>query len=414
MSNSYKTLARIFHADQSTDAYANHHLLAKQRLEADSTYRTAIITPLGELFVGMPREITSQLTRILLAERKVSRLWNGISSVMRRNYIFHFVSEELMATNEMEGVRSTRKEVEVAIEAANQARKSNSGQTARFSKFANLYLNITDQKAEPPQTLEDIRAIYDQIALGEISEKDKPDGELFRKEDVEIQGPHGTAIHSGVSGEARINVLLTEMIKLVSSDLMPSILSAIVSHFLFEYIHPFYDGNGRTGRYLLALYLSRDMTMPTVLSLSRVISESKNSYYKAFTEAEDKLNCGELTFFVNTMLELIARAQHELIDELGVKLDQYAKACNLRDQLADEKGLSQHAGQLLHCIMQEELFGITKTVTLSALHEQLNLSTQTVRKYAGDLEDAELVTRASQRPLSFRASKQLLSYMGME
>ena len=65
------------------------------------------------------------------------------------------------------------------------------------------------------------------------------------------------------------------------SDTIPFLQRAIASHFLFEYIHPFYDGNGRTGRYLLALYLSNDLTLPTVLSLSRTIAENKNEIYKA-------------------------------------------------------------------------------------------------------------------------------------
>ena len=70
--------------------------------------------------------------------------------------------------------------------------------------------------------------------------------------------------------------------------------------------------------------------MPTVLSLSRTIAENKNAYYKAFMEAEDKLNCGELTLFVNTILGFIRKAQDELIDELEVRVDQLDKLGGLR------------------------------------------------------------------------------------
>lgn len=194
------------------------------------------------------------------------------------------------------------------------------------------------------------------------------------------------------------------MMDLARSDTIPFLQRAIASHFLFEYIHPFYDGNGRTGRYLLALYLSNDLTLPTVLSLSRTIAENKNEYYKAFTEAEDKLNSGELTFFVYTILGLIERAQESLIEELGVKIDQLDKATVLRDELRREHALSTNATLLLYAVMQEELFDTTKSMTLEDAGGDLMLTKQTIRKYVDELAGASLIEFTGRRPLRFRAS----------
>lgn len=404
MSMEYRTLARLFHADRSRDSYANHDRLVRQRLEADSTFTTGIGTPLGELFIATPRCVCMLTQKVLLAERQVSAMWRSIPGVMRWNYIYHAISEELLATNEMEGVRSTRKETEAAVAAARQARTEGDMEKARFGEFAKLYLNLTNRDVELPKTLEDIRDIYDKIALDEIDDKNRPDGELFRKGDVEVQGPHGTVIHSGVSSEARISALLAQMMDLARSDTIPFLQRAIASHFLFEYIHPFYDGNGRTGRYLLALYLSNDLTLPTVLSLSRTIAENKNEYYKAFTEAEDKLNSGELTFFVYTILGLIERAQESLIEELGVKIDQLDKATVLRDELRREHALSTNATLLLYAVMQEELFDTTKSMTLEDAGGDLMLTKQTIRKYVDELAGASLIEFTGRRPLRFRAS----------
>lgn len=404
MSMEYRTLARLFHADRSMDSCANHDRLVRQRLEADSTFTTGIGTPLGELFIATPRCVCMLTQKVLLAERQVSAMWRSIPGVMRWNYIYHAISEELLATNEMEGVRSTRKETEAAVAAARQARTEGDMEKARFGEFAKLYLNLTNRDVELPKTLEDIRDIYDKIALDEIDDKNRPDGELFRKGDVEVQGPHGTVIHSGVSSEARISALLAQMMDLARSDTIPFLQRAIASHFLFEYIHPFYDGNGRTGRYLLALYLSNDLTLPTVLSLSRTIAENKNEYYKAFTEAEDKLNSGELTFFVYTILGLIERAQESLIEELGVKIDQLDKATVLRDELRREHALSTNATLLLYAVMQEELFDATKSMTLEDAGGDLMLTKQTIRKYVDELAGASLIEFTGRRPLRFRAS----------
>ncbi len=123
MGMKYRSLARSFHTDRSNDAFNNHAKLARQRLEADSTFRTGVVTPLGELFAATPRETSMLTEKILLAERRVSRLRNQIPGVMRWDYIRHSISEELFATNEMEGVRSTRKETQEAVEAADKARK---------------------------------------------------------------------------------------------------------------------------------------------------------------------------------------------------------------------------------------------------------------------------------------------------
>ena len=414
MDTEYRTLARLFHADRSGDAYANHDRLAAQRLAAGSTFATGINTPLGELFVATPRRITMLTQKILLAERRISAMWEAIPGVMKWSYITHAVSEELFATNEMEGVRSTRKETEAAVAAARQAARDGDAEKARFGEFARLYLNLTDRNTRLPKTLEGIRSIYDKIALDEIPDKDRPDGELFRKDDVEVQGPHGVPIHSGISGEARISALLTQMIDLAESDRMPFLHRAIVSHFLFEYIHPFYDGNGRTGRYLLALYLNRDLTILTVLSLSRTIAENKNEYYKAFTGAEDKLNRGELTFFVMTILGFIERAQSSLIDELGVKIDQLNKAADLRDELGGRLGLSANAAMLLYAVMQEELFDTSRSMTLEDAASDLRLSKQSARKYVEELHEAGLVEFTGRRPLRLAASETLRKAMGLE
>lgn len=413
MAGEYKTLARLFHADRSHDAFANHDRLASARLETDSTFRTGIKTPLGELFIAMPRQMSITIEHILVDERTISRMWHNIPGVTRGDYIRHGISEELLATNTMEGVRSTRKEVEAAIDAARKTdtgtatvskRHGNAAKKPRFMEFAKLYLGLSDAQASFPQTLETIRDIYDKVALDEIPTDSKPDGELFRLRDVGILGPHGDCIHTGVSGENRISVMLTEMINLVDSDTMPALMSAIAAHFLFEYVHPFYDGNGRTGRYLLALSLKRALTLPTVLSLSRIIAENKEAYYKAFTEAEDKLNCGELTSFVLTILRLIGMAQRELIDELGIKLDLLAKAEIQCKTMHDAFNLSRNATTILFQIMQEQLFDSRTSASLEDAADHLRLSKQSARKYVDELSQHSLIDFAHRRPLRFKAS----------
>ena len=68
------------------------------------------------------------------------------------------------------------------------------------------------------------------------------------------------------------------------SDLDPLVKMAII-HYQFESIHPFYDGNGRTGRIINVLYLvMNDLLDLPILYLSRYIIENKGEYYKLLQE----------------------------------------------------------------------------------------------------------------------------------
>ena len=81
-------------------------------------------------------------------------------------------------------------------------------------------------------------------------------------------------------------------------DLDPLIKMAII-HYQFESIHPFYDGNGRTGRILNVLYLVlKDLLQIPVLYLSRYIIKSKEKYYKLLQDVRDNNNWEEWVLYM--------------------------------------------------------------------------------------------------------------------
>ena len=62
-----------------------------------------------------------------------------------------------------------------------------------------------------------------------------------------------------------------------------------VIHHQFESIHPFYDGNGRTGRIINILYLVKHGLLETpVLYLSRYINQNKGEYYRLLQAVRDR------------------------------------------------------------------------------------------------------------------------------
>lgn len=82
------------------------------------------------------------------------------------------------------------------------------------------------------------------------------------------------------------------------SDYDPLVKMALI-HFQFESIHPFYDGNGRTGRIINILYLvlQKLQDLP-ILYLSRYIIRNKTSYYKLLQDVRDKGAWEEWLLFI--------------------------------------------------------------------------------------------------------------------
>ena len=110
----------------------------------------------------------------------------------------------------------------------------------------------------------------------------------------------------------RINGFIEMSIMKRKYDEAPEIFKIMASHFIFEYLHPFYDGNGRVGRYILAKLLSNNLDPFTALTFSYTVNNNKNKYYKAFENTSNYFNKGELTIFIKEMLDLLLQGQSNI------------------------------------------------------------------------------------------------------
>ncbi|WP_082268733.1 Fic family protein [Leptospira interrogans] len=77
------------------------------------------------------------------------------------------------------------------------------------------------------------------------------------------------------------------------------LIKMAVIHYQFESIHPFYDGNGRTGRILNILYLVlKDLLILLILYLNRYIIQNKTQYYKFLQGVRDKQDWESWILFI--------------------------------------------------------------------------------------------------------------------
>jgi Fic family protein len=106
-----------------------------------------------------------------------------------------------------------------------------------------------------------------------------------------------------------------------TSDLSPLINMAVL-HYQFESIHPFYDGNGRTGRLLNILYLilNKIIDVP-ILYLSSYIIDNKSEYYRLLNDVNRIGAWEDWILYILKGLELTARDTIERISKIRMQLE---------------------------------------------------------------------------------------------
>jgi len=146
----------------------------------------------------------------------------------------------------------------------------------------------------------------------------------------------GTALKNTSTGETiytppqdfeEINRLMTNMEKFINdpfiSDFDPLVKMAVI-HYQFESIHPFYDGNGRTGRIINILYLiTQNLQNLPVLYLSRYIIQNKSDYYRLLQEIRLKENWEEWLLFMIRGIEKTSRETIGLIIQIRELMMEY-------------------------------------------------------------------------------------------
>ena len=286
-----------------------------------------------QLFYCHTEYIVTLQNKIMFDFLRLQKLFNLLPGAGIDQFLKSCMIEEIQSTNEIEGVRSTRQEIREAIFAQGKYNPD-----VRLWGIVNKYNKIINDENIKLKTCEDIRNLYDDFILDEIKRNntsDIPDGNIFRKNSVDIVSGTQKTIHRGVYPESKIIDYMTKALQFLQDDSVSIFIRIAVFHYLFGYIHPFYDGNGRMSRFITSYFLSKNLHPTIALRLSVLIKQHKNDYYKLFENTNAQINCGDLTPFIIWSLEFIASAitstykllfeKYELFSSLNQKLDEMLK-----------------------------------------------------------------------------------------
>ncbi|MBR0261278.1 MAG: Fic family protein [Selenomonadaceae bacterium] len=264
----------------------------------------------------------AMLTEIIYRKHEdLLQALQAVPPLVMEQFILSSVVDEVRATSDIEGIHSTRKEIKEVV--------SGSVQSARFSSIVAKYKSIlTDSGQISFKTCEDIRAFYDEFIHKEVTANDpthKLDGDLFRRDSVDITSASGKILHRGVYPEERIIELLNVTLGILHDTDIPLLARVAIFHYFFEYIHPFYDGNGRTARFIVSYFLASRFHRLIALRLSVLIKKNKKKYYELFRETDSEWNCGDLTPFVLGFSEIVSATFDDISILLNNKIMQLTK-----------------------------------------------------------------------------------------
>lgn len=142
-----------------------------------------------------------------------------------------------------------------------------------------------------------------------------------------LSNTQGEIIYTPPSGEAVIREKLANLEKFINEDenIDPLIKMALM-HYQFEAIHPFADGNGRTGRILLLLYLKLSGLLDTpAIYLSEYIIKHKADYYKKLRGVTENNEWEAYILYMLDMIEETSKRGLERLNKITKAIDKTAE-----------------------------------------------------------------------------------------
>ena len=209
--------------------------------------------------------------------------------------------------------------------------------------------------------------------------------EILEQNDAGIRKQAGTNLKNAQTGEViytppqdyeTIQELLTNLeIYINEPNDIDSLINMAIIHHQFESIHPFYDGNGRTGRIINILYLIlKDLLDIPVLYLSRYIITHKADYYRLLQEVRTEDKWEEWILYILEAVEQTSLETIELINRIS----------DLMIKIQDK--ISRELPKIYSKDLVEILFMHPYT-KIDFLVDRLNITRKTASKYLNELEN---------------------------
>ena len=364
----YIQLKNLYYADKN--AYEKAYV---ERYQGIGTIKLPIKIKKHPAFIANTKELTILTESIFRKAMRINEYDFLLPDVAKSFRERSCLIDEIQMSNDIEGVNSSKAEISEALT------NTKSKKELRFSGIANKYVKILNNEkdlSEDIYSISGIRKLYDEIFLNEIPLDDRPDGLFFRTNKVFVRNPRQKIIHAGLTPESEIISNMEKSISMLQNEEIPYLYRVAAFHYCFGYIHPFYDGNGRMGRFMSSALFAHVLPPLMSIRLSYVIKKKKDQYYKAFEDVNDSKNRGDVTPFVLKFLSFVDEAADTLLDRIEQQVAALNEILTVINLLHDDGVLKKREGDIMFLLAQNYLFA-DEPFSMKELSETLKVSWST-------------------------------------
>ena len=305
-----------------------------------------------------------------------------------------YIKKEANLSSKIEGTQTEIEDVILPEEAVAEEKRDDWQEVQNYIKAMN---DAIDQLQSLPLSIRLIKKSH-AILLSGVRGEHKYPGEIRRSQnwiggkslkDASYIPPHHEELPD----------LLSDLEKFWYNDeiFVPQLIRCAITHYQFETIHPFCDGNGRIGRLLIPLYLiSKGLLTKPSLYISASLEKNRSEYYSALNSGrENNQLIGWCKFFLRT---LIHTAEHER--------EAFSQIQNLQAEMNDVALRMQK-----RCANTQKIFNIlyqNPIIDIPSAAKELNVSFPTASKLIHDLEKKGVLTPYKQsiiKPQKYAFSK---------
>ena len=218
-----------------------------------------------------------------------------------------------------------------------------------------------------------------------------------------IGGNAGQVSYTPPRGEGILENKLDNLIDFVNDDeryKIDSLLKMAIAHFQFEAIHPFRDGNGRTGRIFNIHYLTKKglLDLP-ILFLSRYIMDNKDDYYSGLMGVSQRGDWKTWILYMLRAVEVTANITYQKINDILSAKDSMLAYIKAKDKKL------RKSEQLVDMLFTQPYIKVKHLTDVKVYSEV------TAREYLNKLSDLRIVEKKSIEGRHYYLNQQLYTIL---